>query len=201
MLRITSFLAAAVVTGVLATGQPASARGSGHGGGGHGGGGHGGVSHGGVSHGGVSHGGHGGYGYYGSGIYLGGYLGSPYSRSYYYDPGYVVPSAPSVVVMPGSYEESEPALRTVPSAPSASSETEVRVILPEAGAQVWIDGLKSSGTDAMRVFGFPDEMQGKQYMHKVQVTMSRDGKMVSEEKEVRVTGGQSVIVNFARPAK
>jgi uncharacterized protein (TIGR03000 family) len=96
-----------------------------------------------------------------------------------------MPSAEGTVPVPSS---------VVP----ASSETEVRVLLPDAGAQVWIDGLKSSGTDATRFFGFPDETPGKHYLHKITVTLPRDGKMVTEEREVRVGGGGRVMVDFRK---
>jgi uncharacterized protein (TIGR03000 family) len=209
MIRITSYVLAAV----LMTGGSVSARppgGGGHGGGGHSGG-HSGSYHGGSYRGGSYYGGsyRGGsynHGYYRPGISIGVFPGSGY-RSYYpygggygsYDdqPSYIAPPVvvdqyePPTVVVPGAEEAAEPA---------ASSETMLRIMVPDPGAQVWVDDLRMSSTGASRVIGFPDEQPGKAYMHKLVVTWMRDGQEAKEEREVRITGGKTTVVDFTRPA-
>jgi len=243
MLRVSSFVLAAVLGGTLATAPPANARPPhGGGGGGHhysGGGVH--RSGGGVHYSGghpYSGGGHyysGGARYYGGSRYyhdgghfysrpsvflgfgLGYGLGVGYGRSYgyryayptYYDSDYYsggVPyygdtysEAPSPYYsdVPGGYEEAEP----LPSAPpSESSETRIRVILPDPQAEVWVDGHRSSNTGATRTFGFPEETAGRAYQHKVTVRMPGGDRSVTDEREVRVEGGSSAVVDFTRAA-
>jgi len=206
MIRITSYVLAAV----LLTGGSLSARPPG--GGGHGGG-RGGSYRGGSSYGGSYHGGyynHGGYfrpgisigvfpsvgyrSYYPYGGGYGSYYNEPYysSEPYYASPPVVADQyEPPAVAVPGAEEAAEPA---------PSSDTRIRIMVPDPGAQVWVDDLKLSSTGPSRVIGFPDEQPGKAYTHRVAMTGMRDGREVKEVREVRVTGGQTTVVDFGRTA-
>jgi uncharacterized protein (TIGR03000 family) len=132
-----------------------------------------------------------GYGYRSYYPYGGGY-GSYYDEPYYVTPPEVADQyEPPTVVVPGAEEAAEPA---------ASSETMIRIMVPDPGARVWIDDLKMSSTGPSRVIGFPDEQPGKAYVHKLVVTWMRDGQQVKEEREVKITGGKTTVVDFRRPA-
>jgi uncharacterized protein (TIGR03000 family) len=189
MLRISCFaIAAALACGPLADSARAKPPGGGgnhhSGGGNHSGGGHH-SGHDGHHHSSVIIGIGGFPRYFGYGSYYGG-PGYYSGRSYYYDP------EPPPVVLPSGYEQPPP----VTAEPEPSSDTEIRVLLPTGQAQVWVDGLRSSSTEAVRLFGFPNERPGKSYLHKITVSWMREGKPVTQEREVQVTGGKTTVVDF-----
>jgi uncharacterized protein (TIGR03000 family) len=200
MQRITSFvLAAALSCGfLLATADSANAQRRGSRGGSRGG-----YYSGGGYHGG-SYYGHGYYrdGYYRPGVFLGfgvypgyyGYRSYPYG-TYYYDEPYYSEAPP---VVSGDYEQAEPPARSIQ--PAESGETQLQVIVPDEQAQLWLDGLRMSSTGATRNFGFPDEGPGQTYMHKLTVSWMRDGKPITQEREVQVPGGKLAVIDFTRSA-
>jgi len=132
----------------------------------------------------------------GIGLGVGAYSRYGYQRGYYSPDSGPVYIERAVPVM-GDSEDSEPAGAYV--APSErSSRTYLRILLPDAEGSVWVDGLESTTTGESRMWGFPDESANRPYVHKVKATFSRDGETVTEEREVRVTGNTTAVVDFTR---
>jgi uncharacterized protein (TIGR03000 family) len=129
--------------------------------------------------------GYGGYGGYRSSSYY-----YPSGNSYYYSSPSVTYSQPSIVQ--GSSEEAESFTR---------GDTRVQVILPDPNAEVWFDGFRSEAIGEVRSYGFPDDRQGETRTHKFTAKFMRDGRMVTETREVKVTGGTSATVDFTKPGK
>ena len=212
MLHRSTLLLAVAVSGMLVATETANAqRGRGGRGGvsiGIGTGGYGGYNRG-------YYGGYGGYNNYSSpgisvgigpvriGTGYGGYSGYR-SSSYYY------PSGSSYYPSSGSYYSSPSVTYSQPSIVQGSSEeaesftrgdTRVQVILPDPNAEVWFDGFRSEATGEVRSYGFPDDPHGQTRTHKFTAKFMRDGRMVTETREVKVTGGSSATVDFTKPGK
>jgi len=202
MLRFSSFLLAAALScgAVLMTDSTANAQRRG-GGGGRGGGGY------------HSSGGHysgGGHYYGGGGHYYGGYGGYHHS-GFYVRPGYYGSGRYSNYYSPGVYTEDEPyyggeyaeeepvpAETVVPATPADGSVTRLSVILPQSRGTLWIDGLKIDSPTQTQNVEFPSETAGAMYPHKVVATIERDGRMVTEERQVNISGGKTSVVDFTR---
>lgn len=153
----------------------------------------------------------GGSGYYGGRHYGSGYPGqSVYRSSGYYSPSYsgsgrysnyYAPSYPSVVqsyqapTYTPEYAEVAPASYV---APAVSSPTRIEVILPDPQAITWIDGLKIDNPSRTQGIEFPSETAGKTYPHQLKAQFLRDGKLVTEERQIQVAGGSKTVVDFTR---
>jgi len=130
----------------------------------------------------------------GIGLGLGAYQRNSYQRGYYSpDEGYIERYVEPGTVYPA---ESAPAYAE-PS--ERRSQTYLRILLPDADGRVWVDGLESTTDGASRMWGFPDESANKPYVHKVKAAFNRGGKSVTEEREVRVMGNTTAVVDFTRP--
>jgi uncharacterized protein (TIGR03000 family) len=139
---------------------------------------------------------YGGYGYY---PYYGGYdydsLGSPN------DSGYT-----------GSYEGTLPDYLGYDfnSAPSAGDSSSTATAEPDtiahltvkapADAQIWFNGKPAATTGAVRQFNSPPLAAGK-YTYDVRARWTKNGHEVTENREVEVTPGSSVEVDFPGQAK
>jgi uncharacterized protein (TIGR03000 family) len=159
------------------------------------------------------HFGHGGYGYWP------GYRFYPYGSSYYpyssyaYYPStsyYAYPAYSSYYVAP-SYASSYPSTYTYPdnagysTAPSTGLVTAgantgvIEVRLPDANGEVWFDGQKMQQTGAVRSFTTPPLDPGS-HTYQVTAAWSQDGRVVTQERTVRVQAGESVRVDFTQAA-
>src|SRR5262249_53679157 len=76
----------------------------------------------------------------------------------------------------------------------------IRVLKPTADATIWMDGRKSESSTDTHIFEFSNEPAGKMVTHTIKLGWIRDGKPVTDERQVKVEGGQSVTVDFTRPA-
>jgi uncharacterized protein (TIGR03000 family) len=167
-----------------------------------------------VHHGGYYHGGYGGYyryGYrpfygYGLGYWPYGYSNNYYSNSYYsapyYDssdtygvpdssyvtPSYTYPSAQS------SYPSTELVV------PAALNQARLDVIVPDPNAEIWIQGAKTTTTGTRRQYDSPALTPERSYTYTVKCVWSRNGGMVTEQRDVPVTAGATAVVDFTRPA-
>jgi uncharacterized protein (TIGR03000 family) len=77
---------------------------------------------------------------------------------------------------------------------------EVVVVLPDAEAEVWFNGQKTTTPGARRVYKTPPLEQGSEYGYKVRAVWKQGGQVVREERQVRVTPGLTATVDFTRPA-
>jgi uncharacterized protein (TIGR03000 family) len=193
--------------------------GGGGGGGGHGGGGGGGHPGGGGGHygGGYGHPGYGHYGYPGVGIGIGvgfgGGGGYGYGLGYpYYDsaPIYAPPLNPTIGPGMNSYYPPDagvignaigPAGIAPPPVAMAvpPDEAYIRVLVPDANAEVLLEG---KGTDVLgrdRLFSSPKLDPGSKYSYTVTATWVDQGHVVHQTREVPLTPGQTSIADFRRP--
>jgi uncharacterized protein (TIGR03000 family) len=167
--------------------------------------------------------------YYGSGYrdpYYGGYYGNRYSfygspywggYSYYY-PGnnyYVAPSyaygntyysSPGMAYSSPSYapgtvirDDSGVIRQTSYSSPGANI-INLRVMVPDPNARVWIENQEMSIKGPERLFFSPPVETGKSYSYTVKASWLENGKEVNREKKLDVQPGLEYIVNFNEPA-
>jgi uncharacterized protein (TIGR03000 family) len=73
----------------------------------------------------------------------------------------------------------------------------VRVIVPDPQARLWFDGqrIEQSGTD--RRYQTPPLPPGTTYHYQVRAAWMQGGREVAKERDVRVTPGQTTVVDFA----
>jgi uncharacterized protein (TIGR03000 family) len=76
----------------------------------------------------------------------------------------------------------------------------VRVLVPDAGAELSFNGQKSSATGTSRTFRTPDLKVGLAYHYRVELTWTRAGRPMREERRVEVHAGRTTTVDFTKPA-
>ena len=139
--------------------------------------------------------GFGGPRYAGYGRYYGypGYYGY-YPRAYgvaVYQPVYVMPVAPVY--------SAAPAYSVVPSAATPANSATVQVLVPDANAEVWMEGQKMpSNGSATRVYASPALEPGKNYTYSVTATWFQNGKIVKQERSVPISAGATQVVDFRK---
>lgn len=212
----TTFLSLAFAAALaFASGNQAMAQhghggghGGGHVGGGHVGGGHvggyGGYAHYGYPHGSYHNHGYGwgpyvgfalGYALGGSGYGWGGYGYAPYYGYYSYpDYGYAVPSYYGVET--SAY--ATPAY-TVPA--NTRQAVMMTVMVPKADAEVFINDTATTSTGTERQFESPALDPAQKYHYTIRAQWMENGKRVEQKREVPVTAGQSVTVDFTKPVR
>ena len=84
---------------------------------------------------------------------------------------------------------------TKPPAASLPAPAKVLVSLP-ADATLSIDGHATTSTTAQRTFVSPALEAGKDYQYTIKVEMVREGKTISESKNVTVRAGETTEVSF-----
>jgi len=145
---------------------------------------------------------YGGYSYYSPGSY---YYSSPsyaYGDTYYSTPSYAY-SSPSYMYSSPSYssggvvysDDSSMIRQTSYSAPAANT-INLRVLVPDASARVWIENELMSIQGSERLFYSPPVDTGKSYNYTVKASWMENGKEVTREKTLDVKAGQEFIVNF-----
>jgi len=139
-------------------------------------------------------GGYGGYGYpYGGYGYGGGY-GYPYGGTtvQYVQPVQTVYEQTPVPV--------EVDVTPVPAQSAANMAiATVKLVVPEANASIWFDGQRIEGTGLQRQFNTPLLESGYHYTYSVKGSWMQDGERITVERQVQVTPGQTIVVDFTRP--
>jgi len=143
-----------------------------------------------------------GYGnYYGGGLGYGGLgyggigIGNYGNRGYYSSPSYYYGSSPSysysdtVQVPPADYRQS---FYTDPNAAT------INVIVPTPDAQVWFDDSATSQRGMERTFHTPSLSQAGTYT--IRAMWTESGRTVDRQRQIRVTPGQLVTVDFRSSA-
>jgi uncharacterized protein (TIGR03000 family) len=129
---------------------------------------------------------YGGYGGYSYGYPYNGYDNSYYGNDYrnsYYPPTY------SGDISPATYQPQQP-----------SSQTVIRVMVPNPDAVVLFDGAKTSSLGRERTFLPPQLQPGYSYSYQVTASWTQDGRTVKESRTVQVVPGQPSVVDFTRAA-
>jgi len=99
-----------------------------------------------------------------------------------------VPSAASPVTAQSDRSSSQPTL--------AAATGRVQVSLPDPDGEVWIDGRKASGSGTMRMFQFAPGQNEKSRSIKVTAAWHEDGRLVSRERTVEASAGQTTKVDL-----
>jgi uncharacterized protein (TIGR03000 family) len=146
--------------------------------------------------------------YYGLGVYpgyygVGLYPGLAY-RDYSYTPATTTYtfSNNSSTYYP-SYRSAAPAQTEVPrdTATYAQSRARISVFLPDADAQLAFDGHQTSMTGQRRLFQTPEFENGTTHAYTLTATFKRDGREVTESRQVTAVPGSTSIVDFTRPVE
>ncbi|HEX3315173.1 MAG TPA: TIGR03000 domain-containing protein [Gemmataceae bacterium] len=153
------------------------------------------------------------YGYPGIGIGIGLGYGLGYGAAYpYYDstPIYVPPVGPTVGPSSYSYYPPDapvlgssiapPAVAPPEAAPAAvnvpADEAYVRVLVPDANAEVLLEGKATDVLGRDRLFSSPKLDPGSKYTYTVTASWLDQGHLVRQTREVALTAGQVSIADF-----
>jgi uncharacterized protein (TIGR03000 family) len=83
--------------------------------------------------------------------------------------------------------------------PPGAAEIELRV--PDGLAQVWFDGENTYTMGTLRYYVTPELPNGKDLHYDVKVQWNRDGRPVTDERQITVRAGEKVVVDLTRPTK
>jgi len=127
-----------------------------------------------------------------------GYYASPgyFSSPGYYSSGPMIYSSGSPVISSGSgvYDSG----RSFDAGMQLSgSEAVVHVTLPDANAEVWIEGQPTQQRGMNRVFISPPLESGKTYSYTLKATWNENGRQVTREKTIDFQPGAQQVVNFS----
>ena len=122
-----------------------------------------------------------------SGAYRSGYYAPGYSYStggYYYSPNGTVAQAPAGQIRQSFY-------------PSVNQNAAmVRVLLPDANAQIWFDGTVTTQQGMDRFFHSPALESGSTYSYTIKARWLENGRQIDRERSVRLEPGQPITVDF-----
>ena len=140
----------------------------------------------------------GGYGLSGYGYGMGGYgYGSPsygaYGYGAYSSPNYN--SYPSYATQPYTDPNAQPIQGNYTGSTVPDNTAHVMIQLPNANAEVLIDGTKTENTGAVRYFQSPALSPGH-YSYEIQATWEENGQKVTRTQKVGVDPGSYVTANF-----
>lgn len=166
------------------------------------------------------HGHHGNYGLYGGHHYstgIGHYLhDNLYHHGHYYGYypyGYSSYSYPSVYSYYPSAYSYYPSMNLgyysanpgygyadpVYAPPLANNVAQVEVTLPDASAQVWVEGVEMTNRGRTRLLESPELVPGKSYTYTIRAAWKNGDEVVGDERKVVVTTGKVVKLDFTRP--
>jgi uncharacterized protein (TIGR03000 family) len=128
-----------------------------------------------------------------------------YDPYYYYPPRYVytVPQeSSSRYYYDNRSVPAQPRSEPVPPPPAGavlgrSARIEVRVPAPDA--EVVFDGQRTTSVGRTRVLETPELEPGQSYSARVAIRWNEDGRQRTDERNVDLTAGGSVLVDFTRP--
>jgi uncharacterized protein (TIGR03000 family) len=154
-------------------------------------------------------GGWGGYPYTFGGMYPGyGYGNNPYMfnrfNSFYMDPFYYsgpqyYPGFAAIGDVPRTRSSLYPAVAIVPAAGEVDNRAGIRVVLPAADAQVWLDGMLMKETGSERRFITPVLDSKSTYTYRVRARWRGPDGMQEDTRTISFRAGANVVVDFTRP--
>jgi uncharacterized protein (TIGR03000 family) len=123
--------------------------------------------------------------------YNSGYAGGYYVPDSYLPDSYSVPSLDQP-----AYPYPEPGY-----APGLGQDDSVhlRVKLPVADAQLWVEGQVTSQTGAERDFDSPALTAGKPFLYEMRAQWTENGRGVVQTRRIVVRAGQHLLVDFTQP--
>jgi uncharacterized protein (TIGR03000 family) len=93
-----------------------------------------------------------------------------------------------------------PATETSPMDSVDPTIARVEVLLPDANADLWLNGQKMSATGASRLFYTPPLEPGRVYHNDLTASWNQDGRRVNAQRKADVCAGDAYVVDFTRPA-
>jgi uncharacterized protein (TIGR03000 family) len=84
--------------------------------------------------------------------------------------------------------------------PALQNAAAVHVVVPNATAVVLVNGQQTLSEGNTRLFQTPPLVPGQQYYYEVTMMWNQNGEPLRETRTVPVAAGQSVVVDFTRPA-
>jgi len=137
------------------------------------------------------------------GLYNYGYSGNYYSYpSYYYtypSYDYSYPSDYYVNGDEGYYADAAPQ-EYVTSRP-VYDVAQVQFRLPEPQATIWVQGQEINSSGTVRQFRSPQLDPSQQYTYNVKAQWNNNGKIVTDERRVKVQANAFAVVDFTHPSQ
>jgi len=134
-----------------------------------------------------------GYGYpgsYGSGMYTGGSFSQPYYGGEMYSSGYAA--------MP-AYQQGTPGYQSFYQGPQGDpNSVTLRVRVPDANAELWVQGQQTQQRGTERVFTSPPLTPGSEYTYSVKAKWMENGQPQERTLPVTVRPGQTIPVDFTQ---
>lgn len=131
-------------------------------------------------------------------------LGNPSPPPYYVAPGYT-PTISSIQVPQSTITQSyyPPIVSSYsPSAPAAPAQDPNVVLInlrvPDANAEVLIDGVKTTRQGTSRQFVSPPLPPGKKFNYTIEAKWTEDGKPVSQTRRIVIQAGETIGVDFTQ---
>jgi uncharacterized protein (TIGR03000 family) len=76
---------------------------------------------------------------------------------------------------------------------------QLEILVPDADAQVWVEGVLTRTKGMQRIFATPDLEKGYTYSYTVRVAWLQSGQQVTSERQVQVIPGVSKTIDFTGP--
>jgi uncharacterized protein (TIGR03000 family) len=118
--------------------------------------------------------------------YRGYYYGGPVYGAYY-APGYVYP--PPVTYVPAPVVTGEP----------AGNPARVTVLLPDANAELLIQGQHMNSVGKVRTFSSQALQPGREYTYNLIMHTPVGGQLIEDSRQVHIRAGSIVTVDFTKP--
>jgi uncharacterized protein (TIGR03000 family) len=80
-----------------------------------------------------------------------------------------------------------------------STVARIKVLVPDADAQVWINGRTTSSRGMTRLFETPELESGKLFSYTLRASWNHAGRTVTEERLVKVATGTHSVADFTQP--
>jgi uncharacterized protein (TIGR03000 family) len=75
----------------------------------------------------------------------------------------------------------------------------MRIHVPAANAQLWVEGWKTTSRGEWRHFLSPPLVPGERYVYEVRAQWLQNGHEVNRTRQVEVRAGEQIVVDFTRP--
>lgn len=119
--------------------------------------------------------------------YRGYYYGGPVYGAYY--PGYAYAYPPPVTYVPAPVVAAEP----------AGSPARVTVLLPDAHAELLIQGQHMNSVGKVRTFSSQALQPGREYTYSLTMHTPVGGQLVEDNRQIHIRAGSIVTVDFTKP--
>jgi uncharacterized protein (TIGR03000 family) len=126
--------------------------------------------------------------------------GTAFDLSEDWGPGYLGPADAEAEDDGPAYMPPADAEAPEKAPPSAPADASVKVILPDAEADIWFNGKRTATAGAVRSFSTPPLEPGRNYYYDVTAAWYQDGRLVTAQRTATVSPGRTTVIDFTRPA-